>query len=39
MPVLAAMSRSRVPGSWVMHVSTRAGLVRKLQFHYGHNLA
>ena len=32
MPRLAAMSRSRAPGSCAMHVSTRAWLVRKLQF-------
>jgi len=31
MPTLAAMSRSRTPGSWAMHSSTRAWLVRKLQ--------
>jgi len=31
MAVLTAMSRSRVPGSWVMHSSTLAWLVRKLQ--------
>ena len=30
-PVLAAMSRSRTPGSWAMHSSTRAWLVRELQ--------
>ena len=29
--VLAAMSRSRTPGSWAMHSSTRAWLVRKPQ--------
>jgi hypothetical protein len=28
---LAAMSRSRTPGSWAMHIGTRAWLVRKLQ--------
>src|SRR6266480_4001941 len=32
MPRLAAMSRSRTPGSWAMHSSTRAWLVRKVQF-------
>src|SRR5271165_5458631 len=32
MPRLAAMSRSRAPGSCAMHSSTRAWLVRKLQF-------
>jgi hypothetical protein len=26
-----AMPRSRTPGSWAMHSSTRAWLVRKLQ--------
>ena len=31
MPRLAAMSRSLAPGSWAMHSSTRAWLVRKLQ--------
>ena len=31
MPRLAAMSRSRAPGSRAMHSSTRAWLVRKLQ--------
>src|SRR5690242_18306524 len=31
MSSLAAMSRSRSPGSWAMHSSTRAWLVRKLQ--------
>ena len=31
MPTLAAISRSRAPGSWAMHSSTRAWLVRKLQ--------
>ena len=31
MPTLAAMSRSRAPGSCAMHSSTRAWLVRKLQ--------
>jgi len=31
MPTLAAMSRSRSPGSWAMHSSTRAWLVRKFQ--------
>ena len=31
MPTLAAMSRSRTPGSRAMHSSTRAWLVRKLQ--------
>jgi len=31
MPRLAAMSRSRTPGSLAMHGSTRAWLVRKLQ--------
>ena len=30
-PVLAALSRSRTPGSWAMPSSTRAWLVRKLQ--------
>jgi hypothetical protein len=29
---LAAMSRSRAPGSCAMHISTRARLVRNLQF-------
>src|SRR6266516_3264818 len=32
MPRLAAMSRNRTPGSWAMHSSTRAWLVRKVQF-------
>jgi hypothetical protein len=32
MPRPAAMSRSRAPGSCAMHSSTRAWLVRKLQF-------
>ena len=32
MPRLSAMSRSRTPGSCAMHSSTRAWLVRKLQF-------
>ena len=32
MPRLAAMSRSRAPGSRAMHVSARAWLVRNLQF-------
>ena len=32
MPRLAAMSRSRAPGSCAMHISTRAWLVRNLQF-------
>src|SRR5712692_9665038 len=32
MPRLAAMSRSRAPGSCAMHISTRAWLVRKLKF-------
>jgi hypothetical protein len=32
MPRLAAMSRSRAPGSCPIHISTRAWLVRKLQF-------
>jgi hypothetical protein len=31
MPTLAAMSRSRTPGSWAMHSRTRAWLVRELQ--------
>ena len=31
MPRLAAMSRSRTPGSRAMHSSTRGWLVRKLQ--------
>jgi hypothetical protein len=31
MPTLAAMSRSRTPGSWAMLSSTQAWLVRKLQ--------
>jgi hypothetical protein len=31
MSMLAAMSRSRAPGSWAMHSSTRAWLVRKPQ--------
>jgi hypothetical protein len=31
MPMLAAVSRSRAPGSWAMHSRTRAWLVRKLQ--------
>jgi hypothetical protein len=31
MSVLAATSRSRTPGSWAMHSSIRAWLVRKLQ--------
>src|SRR5229473_2342345 len=31
MPRLAAMSRRRAPGSWAMHSSTRAWLVRKVQ--------
>src|SRR6266852_4508158 len=31
MPTLAAMSRRRTPGSWAMHSSTRAWLVRKVQ--------
>jgi hypothetical protein len=31
MPTLAAMSRSRTPGSRAMHSSTRAWLVRKRQ--------
>ena len=30
-PAAAARSRSRTPGSWAMHSSTRAWLVRKLQ--------
>src|SRR6266536_490420 len=32
MPRLTAMSRTRAPGSCAMHISTRAWLVRKLQF-------
>ena len=32
MPMLAAMSRSRAPGSRAMHSGTRAWLVRNLQF-------
>src|SRR6266704_455095 len=32
MPRLAAMSRRRTPGSCAMHSSTRAWLVRKVQF-------
>jgi hypothetical protein len=32
MPGLAAMSRSRAPGSCAMHIGTRAWLVRKPQF-------
>ena len=31
MPRVAAMSRSRAPGSWAMHTSTRAWVVRKPQ--------
>ena len=31
MPRLAAMSRSRAPGSCAMHTSTRAWVVRKPQ--------
>jgi hypothetical protein len=30
-PTLAAMSRSRTPGSWATQIRTRAWLVRKLQ--------
>ena len=30
-PTMAAMSRRRAPGSWAMHSSARAWLVRKLQ--------
>ena len=32
MPRLAAMSRSRAPGSCAMHIGTRAWLLRKPQF-------
>src|SRR5580658_2230442 len=39
MPRLAAMSRSLAPGSWAMHSSTRAWLVRKLQVGTLRNLA
>src|SRR5258707_14917447 len=39
MPRLAAMSRSLAPGSWAMHSSTRAWLVRKLQSATLHNIA
>src|SRR4029453_10592994 len=30
-PTMAARSRTRTPGSWAMHSSARAWLVRKLQ--------
>jgi hypothetical protein len=32
MPRLAAMSRRRTPGSWAMHGSSRAWLVREVHF-------